>query len=248
MCCSTPAPPPNDIGWDPLPYRFDPDDGSGWTPWQASPTFPYTYIPSPLIDTNYTPRVEVKDSSGQVTQANGPVVNVTVPGGCFVSGVTGPAALNIGETKNFTVVAVGLIPGGYQWVESDPSIQFIGATNGPTVTIQAVAPSAAASTTFHFDGNGGICSMDFNITVYGLEIDGPGFTEMYVNRPDFPALGTDADQFGTILPVTGPDRAGQVGDPDHVQLLRSRRAAVHHGQRYQRRPRDRHARGRSGRR
>lgn len=196
-------------------YRFDPGDGSGWSLWQPGATYTHTYIP--FLSTDFTAQVQVRDTSMQV-DTDTALVQVNVPGGCLISGVTGPAALNVGETANFSVVGFGLIT--YQWTESDPTLQFVGATNGPTVTVQALAPSAGlATSTFTISGNGGTCTFDNNITCFGLAVAGPGHTRQYVNYDedgnDFNSLGTRVTITAQITPpIAGRNITFNFQDPD----------------------------------
>ena len=196
-------------------YRFDPGDGSGWSSWQVSPLFNWTYIP--FIDTTFTAKVQVRDTSLQTDITTADVV-VTVPGGCLISGVTGPSALNVGETETFSVVGVGLVV--YQWSTLDPDIQFIGPTNGPSVDVKAVGTSASANnTTFTISGNAGTCSFDVHITCYSISAIGAGHTRQYVNLPedgnDNNAIGTRVTIGASITPpVSGIPVTFNFTDPD----------------------------------
>ncbi|MEO7993307.1 MAG: PKD domain-containing protein, partial [bacterium] len=200
-----------------IDYRFDPGDGTGWSAWGPACTFPYSYIA--FIDSTFVPRVEVRDASFQVDQAVNSV-SVTVPGGCLITGITGPAALNKGESANFSVAAVGLLPGGYQWTESDPDLQFVGATNTPTVTVLATGSSPFANgSSFTFTGNGGVCQYTQNLTCYDIVPTGPGSLRQYVNRSedgiDTNNLGTRVTVFASVVPSTaGVPITFNFHDPD----------------------------------
>ncbi|MCG3151788.1 MAG: hypothetical protein GEEBNDBF_01072 [bacterium] len=187
-----------------IEYRMDFGDGGGFGAWQASPFFTYTYIP--FLDQNFTATVQVRDASLQVDSATANI-SVTVPGGCLITGVTGPVSLNVGESANYSVVGAGLVT--YQWTETSPNIQFVGPTNGPTVTVLALTNSAVlGGTQFTISGNGGTCSINQDITVFDLVVTGPAHSRQYVNRAE---NGNDTDSIGTRVTVNAAVVPGLAG-------------------------------------
>lgn len=158
-------------------FEFDPGDGTGWVNRNMVPNYQHTYTVTSATD--FTARLRVTDGPG-LTDIVSTTISVQPASACSLTGISGATTLNNGQT--ITLSAVGS-SSSYLWEENSPKISLVGATNGPTVQVAAIAGSASLNDiTVTLTGAGSGCEVDTQLTVYDIEITAPSVArKQYVN-------------------------------------------------------------------
>lgn len=194
-------------------FEWDPGDGTGWVNTGAVPIYMHVYTSG--TTQAFNARLRVTDGGG-LTDIASTTINVTGPDPCSLTGISGPTALNKGQIVTLSAVGTS---SSYAWSESSPRIQFVGATNGPTVQVEALAASVSLNDIqVTLTGSGPGCVVTRQLTVHEIKFIAPAAARrQYVNW----ANGGPGDQ-GTNVLVTAqvvPAKSGvnltfSFSDPD----------------------------------
>ncbi|HYE78921.1 MAG TPA: PKD domain-containing protein, partial [bacterium] len=158
-------------------FEWDPGDGTGWHDQGVLTSYQHTY--KPVATATYTARLRVTDGGG-LTHIASTSITATVPNDCGLTGIGGPDAINVGQI--ITLTAQGAAP-VYEWTENHPQLEFVGATDGPSVQVRALSVSGKiGDLTVWLNGANVTCNGSKTLTAYAISFTSPGADRrMYVN-------------------------------------------------------------------
>ncbi|MEO7995082.1 MAG: PKD domain-containing protein, partial [bacterium] len=170
-------------------FEWNAGDGSGWNDTGAVPAFQHTYTVT--SDTDFNAQLRVTDG-GSLTNTASTTIHVTAPAGCGLTGISGPAKVNVGET--ITLTAVGSAA-SYSWSESSPDIQLVGSTNGSSVQVQGLDSSSSVNDIMvTLTGSPASCQVTKNLTAYKVTITSPSSArKQFVNWAGSSTTTDDVD-------------------------------------------------------